>query len=452
MQADLIARYDRSVPRYTSYPTAPHFTPAIDRETYARWLGETAPDAVASLYLHIPFCHEMCWYCGCNTRVVRRPEPIATYVDDLISEIDAVADALPSRLTAGHIHFGGGSPNTLAPGDLVRLIDHLRQRFDTNRDTEIAVEIDPRTTDDAFIQACAESGVTRASIGVQDLNDDVQRAVNRVQPFEKIAEIFSAFEASGIDDINVDLMYGLPRQTVEKVVQTVERMLQLEPEQVALFGYAHVPWMKRHMRLIDEALLPDISQRWAQSEAASQRLQDAGYQTIGMDHFARPDSVLAAAALSGNLHRNFQGYTTDGATALLGFGASAIGTLAEGYVQNDPDVRAWRQAISNGGLATARGRQLTGDDRARRDIIWRLMCDMSVDVERVALDHGVEPEPFHADLTALAPMRQDGLLELDGAKVRMTPAGRPLVRVAAAAFDRYLSNGDNSSPRHAKAV
>ncbi|NKB59263.1 MAG: oxygen-independent coproporphyrinogen III oxidase [Alphaproteobacteria bacterium] len=447
MHPDLLARYDRPVPRYTSYPTAPHFTADVDGATYRRWLGKTAPGTRTSLYLHIPFCHEMCWYCGCNTRVVRRPEPIASYVQVLIAEIDAVADALPTRLPVRHIHFGGGSPNTLAPSDLTRLINHLRDRFDIDTNAEIAVEIDPRTTTEAFIQACAAAGVTRASIGVQDLNADVQQAVNRIQPYDKIARVVAALNDAGVDDINVDLMYGLPHQTETKVSNTIDKTLRLAPDRVALFGYAHVPWMKKHMRLIGESALPDGSQRWRQFETAANRLRETGYIPVGMDHFARPGTALATAAEAGRLHRNFQGYTIDNAAALLGFGASAIGALPQGYVQNDPDVPRWHAAVVEQGLATIRGRALTDDDRERRAIIERLMCDMEVDLDEVATAHSYKPE-----LNALSGMVRDGLVEIRGHTIRMTSMGQPLVRMAAAAFDRYLDRTGDAAPRHARAV
>lgn len=452
MHPDLLARYDRPVPRYTSYPTAPHFTANVGNETYRRWLNETPADTRVSLYLHIPFCHEMCWYCGCNTRVVRRPEPIAAYVEGLIAEIDAVADTLPTRLTASHIHFGGGSPNTLAPDDLARLIHHLRDRFDIAPDAEIAVEIDPRTTTNTFIHAAATAGVTRASIGVQDLNPDVQQAVNRIQPYEQIANVATAFNEAGISDLNVDLMYGLPYQTEEKVARTVDKALQLEPNRVALFGYAHVPWMKKHMRLIDENMLPDAAQRWRQFETATDQLRKAGYVSIGMDHFARPGSSLAKAAETGRLHRNFQGYTIDGASALLGFGASAIGALPQGYIQNNPDVRGWRGAVAKEGLAAIRGRTLTNDDRVRRAIIERLMCDMAVDVGAVAKTFNGTSNDYTSAFDKLGGMVQDGLVEISGTSLRMTAAGQPLVRAAAATFDTYLNQASDATPRHARAV
>jgi oxygen-independent coproporphyrinogen-3 oxidase len=452
MQLEILARYDRSVPRYTSYPTAPHFTDAVDGTVYRRWLTETAPDARASLYLHIPFCRELCWYCGCNMRVVRRNGPVKAYTDSLIAEIDEVADTLPARLSVGHIHFGGGSPNSLTPADLARILDHLRQRFDLDATAEIAVEIDPRTTTDAFVQACGEVGMTRASIGVQDLNADVQRAVNRIQPYGMIARIVEALSGAGIHDINADLMYGLPRQTVDKVADTVDQVLRLSPARVALFGYAHVPWMKKHMRLIDESELPDGPARWAQFEAATEHLRKAGYIAIGMDHFARPGTALANAANAGALHRNFQGYTTDDSTVLLGFGASAIGALPQGYVQNDPDVRCWRSAITAGDLAIIRGRELTGDDRVRRAIIQRMMCDMVVDVDKVAKEFGGGSDDYALEFDKLNAMAQDGLVEISNTTIRMTPAGQPLVRAAAAVFDTYLDQSANAAPRHARAV
>ncbi len=452
MQIDILARYDRSVPRYTSYPTAPHFTEAVNGAVYRRWLTEIAPETRASLYLHIPFCRELCWYCGCNMRVVRRDGPVMAYAETLITEIDQVADSLPARLPVGHVHFGGGSPNTLAPETLARLMDHLRHRFDLDDETEIAVEIDPRTTTDAFIQACGETGVTRASIGIQDMNADVQQAVNRIQPYDMIVHVLETLSKAGIHDLNADLMYGLPRQTVDKVVDTVDQTLSLDPTRVALFGYAHVPWMKKHMRLINEAELPDGPARWGQFEAATERLNAAGYIPIGMDHFARPQTQLANAAKAGALHRNFQGYTVDDSTVLLGFGASAIGALPQGYIQNDPDVRRWRSAIETGELATVRGRELTHDDRVRRAIIERLMCDMAVDVDAVARAHESVISAFTPALDALQGMVRDGLVEISGTTVRMTATGRPLVRAAASAFDSYLERSENAAPRHARAV
>ena len=452
MIADLIARYDQRVPRYTSYPTAPHFTADVTVAHYQRWLGELDPQDPVSLYLHIPFCRDMCWYCGCNTRATRRHEPIASYHQRLLAEIDLTANALPDTLTASHVHFGGGSPNMLTPAEFVAVIARLKSRFNLTDTAEIAVEIDPRTTTDAFIDSCAASGVTRLSLGVQDLNAAVQKAVNRIQPFESIARIANRAQRHGVTDINIDLMYGLPGQTAENIVTTIDKALTLEPSRIALFGYAHVPWMKPHMRLIDEAALPDATARWKQAAVAKSQLAAQGYVAVGMDHFARPDTPLAKAAAGKTLRRNFQGYTTDAATTLLGFGASSIGQTPRGYVQNDPDIRRWGAAIESGAFAIVKGRETTADDHMRRDIIERLMCDGAVDAEAVAARRGFGPASIWDSLDALTPMVADGLVVVDGSRVSMTDKGAPLVRAAAAAFDRYLSKDNAHAPRHARAV
>jgi oxygen-independent coproporphyrinogen III oxidase len=452
MIADLIKRYDRRVPRYTSYPTAPHFSAAVTADDYQQWLSELESKAPVSLYLHIPYCREMCWYCGCNTRATKRHGPIAEYHQRLLAEIDLVAGALPDKMTASHIHFGGGSPNMLTPDEFSAVIARLKRHFALTEKAEIAVEVDPRTTTDAFIDACAVAGVTRLSLGVQDLNPAVQKAVNRIQPFETIARIADRAKDQGVTDINVDLMYGLPAQTAENILDTIDKTLTLEPTRIALFGYAHVPWMKPHMRLIDDKALPDAEARWKQAKYAKSQLSAHGYVPIGMDHFARPDTPLAQAAAAKTLRRNFQGYTTDEATILLGFGASSIGQTPRGYVQNDADVRRWSAAIDLGAFPTAKGCETNADDHMRRDIIERLMCDMKVDAEAVAIQHGFELSDILSSLAALTPMVADGLVVVEGPKVTMTAAGEPLVRAAAAAFDRYLAADDAQAPRHARAV
>lgn len=445
--------FDRRLPRYTSYPTAPHFTADIDAAHYRRWLGETDPATPASLYLHVPFCRQLCWFCGCNTRVVRKAAVINAYRDCLMREIDLVAEALPGRQRINQIHFGGGSPNTLDEASFASLLAHIRRRFDVRPDAEIAVEIDPRTVGESFIAACGGAGVTRASLGVQDLDPSVQQAINRIQPYDFVAGVVERLRAAGITDINIDLMYGLPRQTAAGLLATVEQVLRLTPSRVALFGYAHVPWMKRHQELIDEAELPDTAARWRQADAATRRLAEAGYVPIGMDHFALPDTPLARASADGALHRNFQGYTTDDAPALLGLGASAIGMLPQGYIQNASDVRAWSAAIDAGALPTMRGIAVDDDDRLRRAVIERLMCDMRVDLDAIAHRFGSNVGDFADEMTALRALRQEGLVEINGAVLRVPPDNRALLRVVAAVFDRYLTHDTAApSPRHAIAV
>jgi oxygen-independent coproporphyrinogen III oxidase len=449
MDPDLLARYDRAVPRYTSYPTAPHFHAGIDAATYRRWLSELPADVPLSLYLHIPFCQSLCWYCGCHTTVARHYGRISDYLEVLLREIELVAGALGGRRPVRHVHLGGGTPTMLDARDLERLGRALGEQFDLLAGAEIAVEIDPRTLTLAGVGALAAIGVNRASLGVQDVNPKVQRAINRWQPLETTEQAVGWLRAAGIGRINVDLIYGLPHQSEALVVRSVEGVLALAPDRVALFGYAHVPWMKRHQRLIDEQALPGREARAGQFRAAAARLLEAGYVAIGIDHFARRSDSLVAAQRDGRLHRNFQGYTTDEAVALLGFGASAIGSLPQGYVQNAVPIGAWRDAIRGGAPAVARGLALDAEDRVRRAIIERLMCDFAVDLEALCVRHGWPSHLLQPELEALAPLVDDGVVEVDGLVIRVTARGRPLVRVVCAAFDAYLDAG---AGRHSRAV
>ncbi|HUD53138.1 oxygen-independent coproporphyrinogen III oxidase, partial [Parvibaculum sp.] len=381
MRADLIERYDLRVPRYTSYPTAPHFGPAVDGARYERWLGELDPAVPLSLYLHIAYCAEMCWFCGCHTKATKRYAPIAGYLDALLQEVALVASKLPARMGLAHVHFGGGSPTVLKPADFTRMVETLREHFDVRSGAEIAIELDPRTADEHYVIAMAEAGVTRASIGVQDFNPAVQKAINRIQPFEVTERVILWLRKHGIHAINMDLCYGLPHQTVGSILETVERAASLRPARIALFGYAHVPWMKTHQKLIPEAALPDMAERWRQYEASSARLQELGYVAVGLDHFALPDDELVAAQKKGELHRNFQGYTTDAAPALIGLGASAIGALPQGYVANEIAIERYKTLVRAGRLPVTRGIAISDDDRLRRHVIERLMCDMKVDLD-----------------------------------------------------------------------
>ena len=449
MRHDLIAKYDQRVPRYTSYPTAPHFHPGVDATRYRAWLGDLGAGTRLSLYVHIPYCDSLCWFCGCHTKIVRRYGPIARYLESLGREIDLVADAIGERLLVSHVHWGGASPTILTAEDVRGLAGRLRRRFAFAPETEFAVEIDPRGFTEAGVAALAEAGVSRASLGVQDVNPEVQRAVNRIQPVAETARLVGWLRAAGIEAINVDLMYGLPHQTVARVIATVEAALDLAPDRIALFGYAHVPWMKRHQAMIDEAALPDAQGRIRQFEAAVARLEAAGYRWLGLDHFARADDSLALAAREGRLHRNFQGYTTDDAPALIGLGASAIGALPQGYVQNAVPIHAYRAAVDDGCLASVRGIALTPEDRLRRAVIEHLMCERAVDLTAVAAAHERAGETFAAEIAALAPMVADGLVAVTGARVTVLPAGYPLVRSVAAAFDAYLATGER---RHARAL
>lgn len=449
MIAEIVSRYDRPVPRYTSYPTAPNFTTQIGEAAYRGWLSSLDPAAGISLYFHVPFCESLCWFCGCHTKIVRQFAPVARYLDSLHEEMDLVADALPGRFQVRHMHWGGGSPTLLRPDDWRRAADRLHAHFDIGSDAEIAVEMDPRTATEDGVAAMAKAGVNRASIGVQDFDPKVQRAINRIQPFEVTARVFDWLRDRGIDEINMDLMYGLPHQTVAGVTSMVEKAVRLRPDRVAVFGYAHVPWMKPHQRLLPEEALPDADQRWAQFAAISEQLIAAGYVAIGLDHFARPENSLAAAQANGTLRRNFQGYTTDRAAVLIGLGASAISTLPQGYAQNAAPLHEWRKSIEAGRLPIVRGISVDWEDRLRGAVIERLMCDFRVDLAVLRSRHSAPPDFFSPEISALAPLAADGLVEMDGEQIQVTPAGQPLVRVVAALFDSYMTD---DSERHARAV
>lgn len=444
---DLIG-LDRRVPRYTSYPTAPHFHGGVDCDAYARWLAALAPERRLSLYLHLPFCDSLCWFCGCQTTVVNRYDPVAAYVADLEREIDLVAGKLGEGRPASHVHFGGGSPSILRMEDVARLGALLRRRFDLGRDAEIAVEFDPRGLDEGTVAAFAGIGVNRASIGLQDVNPRVQQAINRIQPPETNRRAVAMLRAAGIERLNVDLIYGLPHQDEDGMARTVEHALTLAPDRIALFGYAHVPATKPHQRLIPEVALPDGAARLAQAELAAAMLCAAGYRRIGLDHFVRPGDTMETAFVEGTLRRNFQGYTTDGADALVGFGASAIGSLPQGYVQNATRVIDWRQPVRAGRLPVARGIALDADDRLRRAVIESLMCYLEADLAGLAWAHG-SGESFAAELESLEPWEDRGLLAIDGGVLRVTEQGRPFVRLVAAAFDARLDMGGT---RHSRAI
>jgi len=446
---DLAAKYDLRLPRYTSYPTAPHFSPAVGAETYARWLGELNPTTPLSLYTHVAYCEEMCFFCGCHTKVAKRYDPVADYLDALITEIDLISGMMPARMGFKFMHFGGGSPTVLKAEDFSRLIRHLRDRFTMLNGAEIAVEMDPRTATEDYVKAMAEVGVTRASIGVQDFEEKVQKAVNRIQPFELVERVVGWLRKYGIVDINMDLMYGLPFQTTESVCRTIDRALAMKPHRVSYFGYAHVPWMRTHMKMIPEDALPSVPERWSQYLNGSRRFVDNGYVTVGLDHFAAPDDELALALGKHALHRNFQGYTTDSADALVAFGASGIGSLPQGYVGNQGEIGAYKRTVREGIPPITRGLAISHEDKLRRAIIERLMCDLGVDLETVAAQYGANVADFEPELSRMADLEGDGIVIRDGHRLRVTELGRPLVRAVCAKFDQYLNVGEK---RHSQAV
>ncbi len=435
MRLDLVQKYAAPVPRYTSYPTAPQFSGGVASNTYERWLSELPSDAALSLYAHIPFCETLCWYCGCTTKATKRYEPVATYVRSLISEMSHVTQHTKRTQVVQHMHWGGGSPNILDPGDIVRLAGAFAAYFNFADDIEFAVEVDPRTETREQTAAFAEAGVTRVSLGVQDFDERVQLAINRIQSFERTAALVEDFRAEGIRSVNIDLVYGLPRQTLESALRTIDLVLELDPDRIALFGYAHLPSRIAHQRMINDGDVPPPLLRFEQSEALATRLAEGGYERIGLDHFAKPSDPLCQLAVN----RNFQGYTHDGVETLIGLGASAIGKLPQGYVQNISATPGYQRAIRERGLATARGHCFTLEDRMRAFVIERLMCDFRFPAEQLVAQFGAQAAEIIRVAEELLSSNEDNLLAPEpGGVFKITDIGRPFVRTIAAQFDSYL--------------
>jgi len=435
---------EAKVPRYTSYPTAPHFSPAIGPAHIRRWLGAIDDTHPVSVYIHVPFCEKLCWYCGCNTSIASKYAPVHHYFQTLLKEIAQARRIAGRRLRVGHVHLGGGTPNALSAADLAVLARALRDAFRFDAQTRFEIEIDPRTLDDAHIAALKEAGITRVNLGIQDFDDRVQRAINRVQPFDLVADKLAKLHAAGIAHVGMDLIYGLPHQSAHTIEATIDQVAELGAERIALFGYAHVPWMKAHQKLLEPEGLPDTRARMVLADLAQKRLGERGYVRVGIDHFAYPDDEMAQALREGRLRRNFQGYTTDMADTLIGFGPSAISAFAQGYAQNQTRLDHWRQAIEDETLPVARGMQINDEDRLRRAVIERLMCDMGVDLEALCKAYGTTyraAEHFAPELERLGHLATGGLVTIDGAKLRVPESARQFARIVASVFDQYFETG-----------
>ncbi|SER54134.1 oxygen-independent coproporphyrinogen-3 oxidase [Tranquillimonas rosea] len=429
---------DARVPRYTSYPPANRFTDAVGAETAADWMAAISPDARVSLYAHIPFCRRLCWFCACRTQGTRSDAPLHRYLDHLEDELALVRGLLPEGVRADAIHLGGGTP-TILPGELLsRLGNGLREAVPPTEDAEISVEIDPCEIDAPRLDALAAMGLTRASIGVQDFDPVVQDAIGRHQGAEVTAATVEGLRARNVNSLNVDLLYGLPHQTVARLISTLERVLDLAPDRIALYGYAHVPWMARRQKLIPEAALPDGEARIVLNQTARELLTRNGYVPVGIDHYALPHDKMAVAARTGKLRRNFQGYTTDRADTLIGLGASAISRFPGGYAQNAPATGAWQERIAARRLATTRGYVLTDEDRACGAIIERLMCDGVADIPALCAAEGVSPVPYlHRARRAISELPDIASLE-DG---RLAVTSFAYVRIVAARIDGLSMSG-----------
>lgn len=449
MENSLLAKYSGAVPRYTSYPTAPHFHEDIDCGKYAQWLQAITGEERISLYIHVPYCDRLCWFCACHTKHTLKYEPIAIYLESLKKEIAAVGALVSRDAAVTAVHFGGGSPTMVRPDDLIDLMAALRSAFRFADDVEISVEMDPNDLDEPRYDALAAIGMTRASLGVQDFHPKVQKAINRIQTFEQTKSVVEAVRARGVHSVNCDILYGLPHQTDTTVAETVNDILSLAPDRIALFGYAHVPWMKKHQTMIKEEVLPGLEERFAQMSLAASMLVAAGYEPVGIDHFALPSDRMAIAAREGRLRRNFQGYTDDAAEALIGLGASSIGQLPQGYVQNMPATGEYQRMADAGGLTAVRGIAVSDDDRLRRRVIEEIMCRFTVSFPELRSEFGNAVDDIVAEARAFAQSNQDRICLIEDDHFVITEAGRPFARTIAAVFDSYLSNGKG---RHSIAV
>lgn len=442
---DLLRKYDVPAPRYTSYPTALHFDDAVGPDVVERRLRETADQQrPLSLYFHLPFCQSLCWYCACTRIISKRREDAAEYVDTLLAEIDRRLELMGSREVV-QLHLGGGTPTFLPPDQLRRLGAHLHERFDFADDAELAVEIDPRECSPEHVEALREVGFNRASMGVQDNNPTVQEAIHRIQPWEMTREVTERLREAGFESINYDLIYGLPHQTLETFEQTLDDVLQVDPDRFAIYSYAHVPWVNPAQTLLEGDALPGPETKLQLLKLTIERLGEAGYAYIGMDHFARPDNELYEALESGGLRRNFQGYSTWRGTDIHAFGLSAISQVADLYFQNRKELPPYTETVEAGQLPVFRGVRLNRDDLIRREVIEHLMCRPTLEYASLSERLGVPFLAYFGDaIDRLAPLEDDGLVRVTDEAIHITPTGRLFLRNIAMQFDAYL---DHSSAR-----
>jgi oxygen-independent coproporphyrinogen-3 oxidase len=423
---------NRAVPRYTSYPTAAEFGDSVSGEAYLAALKGLPHGTTISLYVHVPFCRDICWYCGCNTGRSNRTERVAAYLEALEAEIDWLARQVGGKVSLGRISFGGGSPNALDPLGFVRLVSQILTAFGASA-PEISVELDPRALDSEWAGLLGKVGATRASLGVQTLNPDVQHAIGRVQPPAMIETAVAMLRANGIRSLNFDLMYGLPGQGLAELSETLAQALAMAPDRIALFGYAHVPAVIPRQRRIDDSRLPDMDQRFAQATLGHQQMLAAGLQPVGFDHFAAADDPLAAAAREARLRRNFQGFTDDPADVLLGVGASSISCLPQLIVQNEKNPGRYRMRVLGGQPAAACGVRRSAEDQERGLVIEDLLCGRAADLSGLPPDGWAERH--------LQPYLAAGLCRLEDDRLAIAPEGLPYARAIAACFDSYRSNG-----------
>mgnify|MGYP001431573932 CR=1 FL=1 len=439
--------FDARVPRYTSYPTAPHFGSTVGPELFSQWIQAVQPGSAISLYLHVPFCRRLCWFCACRTQGTSSDEPVRAYAQTLKAEIALLKRNLAPGVTLSRLHWGGGTPTLLTPDLMRELADSIFDAVPLGTGAEFSVEIDPNEVDEARLDALAASGMNRASIGVQDFDPEIQKTIGREQSYELTKRVADMIRDRGVASLNADILYGLPHQTRARIADSVQKLLTLSPDRVALYGYAHVPWMSRRQQMIPSDAMPTPEERLHLFETARQLFTWDGYQEIGIDHFARPQDGMAIAARNGTLRRNFQGYTDDTAPVLIGLGASSISRFPQGYAQNASGTSDHTKAIRDGRFSTHRGHVFSGEDTLRARIIEALMSDFRVNRAELLRDFNVTPARLDA-LFSGAASAFDGWVEVTADGFAIPPKARPLARMIARAFDAY----DQSKAQHSAAI
>lgn len=439
--------FDARVPRYTSYPTAPHFGPGIGPSDFAQWIEAIPENSAVSLYIHVPFCRRLCWFCACRTQGTTSDEPVVAYVETLKAELSLLRANLPRGVRLSRLHWGGGTPTLLAP-DLMRgLADTIFDVVPLAEDGEFSVEIDPNEIDDARLDALAAAGMNRASIGVQDFDPLIQKAIGREQSYQLTRDVAERIRARGVASLNADILYGLPFQTGPRISDSVQKLLTLSPDRVALYGYAHVPWMSRRQQMIPSDAMPTPEERLSLFETARQLFLWDGYVEVGIDHFAKPEDGMARALKAGTLRRNFQGYTDDTAPVLIGLGASSISRFPQGFAQNASATAAHTKAIREGRFSTHKGHRFSGEDTLRARIIEALMCDFFVSREELLRDFEVTPARVEALFQRAAGEFGD-MVRVSDEGFQIPERARPLTRMIARAFDAY----DSAKAKHSSAI
>lgn len=443
-QLGKLGLFDARVPRYTSYPTAPQFSDATGPASAREWLSAIPAGSKVSLYIHIPFCSRLCWFCACRTQGTKSLTPVQAYVETVKKELPLMAENLADGVVLEHLHWGGGTP-TLLPADSIRdLAAEVFKYVPLDKDAQFSVEIDPCEVDDARMDALAEAGMNRASIGVQDFEPEIQKTIGREQSYEITKATVDGLRARGINSLNMDILYGLPHQSVQRQADSVNKVLSLAPDRVALFGYAHVPWMAKRQKLIPEDALPGPEDRLTLFETARDLFVAGGYNEIGIDHFALPDDGLSKAQKAGTMQRNFQGYTEDSNPILIGLGASSISKYPQGYAQNNPSTSGYQEAVRGGDLTTTRGHRFSQDDLIRARLIEALMCDFAIDYGKESHRLG-QPIDRLRTITGGLMAKFPDMLDDDGDRLLILDHARPLTRMVAKEIDAYAMSQSGHS-------